>query len=119
MRMKEHAEILQVSTSLPTSPHGCTSQGSLVPCAELVLMASPRVTLRTPCQHPNHAFIKLILSLTQMQSAGNTTGFILALWAPSRMQPWVPISSQQTKRQEAVGFFRRLVPSAQGMGKQS
>lgn len=85
MKMKEHAEILQAPTGLPASPHGCASQRGLVPSAELVLMASLRVTLRTPCHHPNSAFIILILSLPQMQSAGNTTGFIMILRAPSRV----------------------------------
>lgn len=56
---------------------------------KLVWAASLWVSLRTPCQHPHHAFITSILSLTQIQSAGNTTAFIIALGAPSRVWPWV------------------------------
>lgn len=69
-KRKKHAEILQASTHLPMSPHGCTSQCSLIPCAELVVAASMSVTLGTPCQHPHHAFVILILGLSQIQSAG-------------------------------------------------
>lgn len=85
----------------------------------LLVSITPWVMLRTPCFHPNSAFNILILSLPQMQLAGNTTDFIMAPRAPNRVWILVLFSSQQTKRQKAVGFFRRLIPSVQGMGKQN
>lgn len=78
------------TNKLAHGPLCCMSQWSLLPSAELKLMAALQGKLRTPCHHPNSAFMGLILPLE--------TGLV-----PNRAWFWV-FSSQQTQREE-VCFF--------------
>lgn len=100
----------------PSSTCGCIFQCSPTPCAELVWAASLWVSLRTPC----HTLTKLLSHQSRAWHKSSQLDTPLpSSWHVGHPAECVPGSRFPPSRQKDRRIFTGLVPSAQGMGKQS